>query len=64
MGVGPGALEAVVLTRPDPAFWAGKRVLLTGHTGFKGGWTAIWLAAFGVAAFGVVIVVAAVLPSA
>ena len=47
MGVGPGALEAVVLTRPDPAFWAEKRVLLTGHTGFKGGWTAIWLAAMG-----------------
>jgi CDP-glucose 4,6-dehydratase len=37
----------VVLTRPDPAFWAEKRVLLTGHTGFKGGWTAIWLAALG-----------------
>lgn len=29
--------------RPDPAFWAGKRVLLTGHTGFKGGWAALWL---------------------
>jgi len=25
------------------AFWAGKRVLLTGHTGFKGAWAAIWL---------------------
>ncbi len=25
------------------AFWSGKRVLLTGHTGFKGAWTAIWL---------------------
>lgn len=28
---------------PQPAFWAGKRVLLTGHTGFKGSWTALWL---------------------
>lgn len=28
---------------PDPAFWTGKRVLLTGHTGFKGGWLALWL---------------------
>lgn len=28
---------------PDPAFWRGKRVLLTGHTGFKGGWLALWL---------------------
>jgi CDP-glucose 4,6-dehydratase len=29
--------------RPDPAFWRDKRVLLTGHTGFKGGWAALWL---------------------
>lgn len=28
---------------PDPAFWRGKRVVLTGHTGFKGSWLAIWL---------------------
>ena len=32
-----------MMTAPSPAFWAGKRVLLTGHTGFKGGWAAIWL---------------------
>lgn len=25
-------------------FWAGQRVLLTGHTGFKGAWAARWLA--------------------
>ena len=25
------------------AFWRGKRVLLTGHTGFKGAWAALWL---------------------
>ena len=31
----------------DPAFWAGKRVLLTGHTGFKGSWAAIWLTRMG-----------------
>lgn len=24
-------------------FWRGRRVLLTGHTGFKGSWTALWL---------------------
>ncbi len=28
---------------PDPDFWRGKRVLLTGHTGFKGAWCALWL---------------------
>lgn len=28
-------------------FWAGKRVLLTGHTGFKGSWAAIWLSRMG-----------------
>lgn len=27
---------------PDPVFWRGKRVLLTGHSGFKGAWLA-WL---------------------
>ena len=26
-----------------PGFWRGKRVLLTGHTGFKGGWLSLWL---------------------
>ncbi|GLR68331.1 CDP-glucose 4,6-dehydratase [Acidocella aquatica] len=31
------------LKRPQPAFWAGKRVFLTGHTGFKGGWLTLWL---------------------
>jgi CDP-glucose 4,6-dehydratase len=27
--------------------WKGKRVLLTGHTGFKGGWLALWLQGLG-----------------
>jgi CDP-glucose 4,6-dehydratase len=31
----------------DAAFWRGRRVLLTGHTGFKGSWAAIWLAGLG-----------------
>lgn len=30
-----------------PSFWQGKRVLLTGHTGFKGGWLALWLQSMG-----------------
>ena len=25
------------------SFWKGKKVLITGHTGFKGGWLSIWL---------------------
>jgi CDP-glucose 4,6-dehydratase len=31
----------------NPQFWSGKRVFLTGHTGFKGGWLALWLASIG-----------------
>lgn len=31
----------------DPAFWQGKRVLLTGHTGFKGSWLSLWLQSMG-----------------
>ena len=27
----------------NAAFWTGKRVLVTGHTGFKGGWLMTWL---------------------
>ena len=27
----------------NPAFWKGRKVLLTGHTGFKGSWLALWL---------------------
>jgi CDP-glucose 4,6-dehydratase len=32
---------------PDRDFWSGRRVLLTGHTGFKGGWLALWLERLG-----------------
>ena len=32
---------------PNPDFWRGKRVLLTGQTGFKGGWCALWLKELG-----------------
>ncbi|MBT8604099.1 CDP-glucose 4,6-dehydratase [Polynucleobacter paneuropaeus] len=31
----------------NPAFWSGKQVFVTGHTGFKGGWLSLWLASMG-----------------
>jgi CDP-glucose 4,6-dehydratase len=37
-----------IVAQTDPAFWRGKRVLLTGHTGFKGSWLSLWLQSFGV----------------
>jgi CDP-glucose 4,6-dehydratase len=33
-------------------FWSGKRVLLTGHTGFKGSWLSVWLRQLGAAVAG------------
>jgi len=39
-------VEGLVML-PDAAFWRGKRVLLTGHTGFKGAWMAVWLQRLG-----------------
>ena len=35
-----------------PSFWLGKTVLLTGHTGFKGSWLALWLQSMGVKVVG------------
>jgi len=37
---------------PDPGFWQGRRVLLTGHTGFKGSWMLEWLEAMGAEVIG------------
>jgi len=31
----------------DPAFWSGRRVLVTGHSGFKGAWLVLWLQSVG-----------------
>ena len=44
MAIGQGTVEVVAVNR---AFWQGRRVLVTGHTGFKGGWLALWLQTLG-----------------
>jgi len=38
-----GSVEAMVTL----SFWAGRRVLVTGHTGFKGAWLCLWLQELG-----------------
>lgn len=35
--------EETATDRRSGAFWSGKRVLVTGHTGFKGSWLCLWL---------------------
>ena len=40
------------MVTPSHQFWAGRRVLLTGHTGFKGAWCARWLSRLGADVFG------------
>jgi CDP-glucose 4,6-dehydratase len=38
-------MEGLAIT--DRAFWQGKKVVVTGHTGFKGAWLALWLELLG-----------------
>lgn len=45
MGDRKSPVEDLVM---NPTFWHGKRVFLTGHTGFKGGWLSLWLQSMGV----------------
>jgi CDP-glucose 4,6-dehydratase len=40
LDVREGALEGLAVNR---RFWHGKKVLITGHTGFKGSWLSLWL---------------------
>lgn len=44
MAVRKSPLEDVGVEQP---FWTGKRVLVTGHTGFKGAWLCLWLEKLG-----------------
>lgn len=36
----------------SPSFWRGRRVLVTGHTGFKGSWLTLWLLTLGAEVWG------------
>ncbi|RYY17500.1 MAG: CDP-glucose 4,6-dehydratase [Alphaproteobacteria bacterium] len=50
MGERQSAVVHVAVTASglvNPTFWSGKRVFLTGHTGFKGSWLSLWLQAMG-----------------
>ncbi len=39
--------------KPSPSFWRGRRVLITGHTGFKGAWLALLLTRLGARVSGI-----------
>jgi len=41
------SLEELVILMLNNKFWEGKRVFLTGHTGFKGSWMVLWLQKLG-----------------
>lgn len=44
MAIRQGAMEGMEM---NAAFWRGKKVFLTGHTGFKGSWLSLWLQQLG-----------------
>lgn len=44
MAIRQGVVEGVGM---NPSFWRGKKVFLTGHTGFKGSWLSLWLQQLG-----------------
>lgn len=46
-------MEGLALRRPDRAFWRGRDVVVTGHTGFKGAWLALLLSRLGARVTGV-----------
>lgn len=49
MGYRKSTLEDLVACM---SFWQGKKVFVTGHTGFKGGWLSIWLQRLGAEVIG------------
>ena len=68
MGSGESTLDHALSsglseTVPDENFWRGRRVLLTGHTGFKGSWLTCWLQTLGAVVMGVALPEAPTKPS-
>ena len=53
MAVGSCTMEEMVNTALTESFWRGKRVLITGHSGFKGAWLTLWLQRLGAEVTGV-----------
>lgn len=52
LGIGTSARDRPSEGRIDEHFWRDRHVLLTGHTGFKGGWLALWLQSMGSRVYG------------
>ena len=54
MGFRRGSVALLVndLGQVDARFWHGRRVLVTGHTGFKGAWLSLWLQDMGAEIYG------------
>jgi CDP-glucose 4,6-dehydratase len=46
-------VKIAALVHIDPDFWMRRRVLVTGHTGFKGAWLSLWLQSLGAEVTGV-----------
>ncbi len=44
MAIRQSAVEGVEM---NPSFWRGKKVFISGHTGFKGSWLSLWLQSMG-----------------
>ena len=47
MAIRASPLEKLGIDMIEQEFWSGKRVFLTGHTGFKGSWISLWLNSMG-----------------
>jgi CDP-glucose 4,6-dehydratase len=46
-------VENLGMNLPRTGFWKGKKVLVTGHSGFKGAWLATWLNRMGAQVYGI-----------